>query len=181
MPTHLACGLLVLVMLAPALVAAEPTDGQSDFDFIIGTWKIKNHMLRTQPDGTQTWYEFDSTSTNRAIWEGKANVEEWDGVGPRGRIQGVAVRLYDPVAHQWSIYWGDRRQGVLGVPPVVGRFRDGRGELYSDGTYEGKKSRDRVMWSRITKDSCRWEQAMSLDGGKTWKTNWIMDFTRTAP
>jgi hypothetical protein len=38
-----------------------------------------------------------------------------------------------------------------------------------------------VVWSRITQRSCRWEQAMSLDGGKTWKTNWIMDFTRTAP
>jgi hypothetical protein len=24
----------------------------------------------------------------------------------------------------------------------------------------------------------RWEQAFSADGGKTWETNWIMQFTR---
>jgi len=180
MSIRLACWLLALAMLVPVTGDAEPRDGQSDFDFIIGTWKIKNRMLRSQPDGTETWYEFDGTSTNRPIWDGKANVEEWDGVGPSGRIQGMAVRLYDPVARQWSIYWGNRRQGILGIP-VVGRFHDGRGELYADGTYEGKKSRDRVVWSRITSTTCRWEQAMSLDGGKTWKTNWIMDFTRTAP
>jgi hypothetical protein len=31
-----------------------------------------------------------------------------------------------------------------------------------------------------TPDSCRWEQAYSADGGKTWETNWIMEFTRQA-
>jgi hypothetical protein len=24
----------------------------------------------------------------------------------------------------------------------------------------------------------RWEQAFSGDGGETWETNWIMEFTR---
>lgn len=164
---------------APADPApAVARDGQADFDFILGRWKIKNRVLRKQPSGAESWYEFDSTSTNRPIWDGKANIEEWDGVGPNGRIQGVAIRLYDPVARRWSVYWGDRRQGSLFLPAIVGSFTDGRGEFYADGTYEGKPTRERVIWSRITRDSCRWEQAMSLDGGKTWKTNWIMDFTR---
>jgi hypothetical protein len=26
----------------------------------------------------------------------------------------------------------------------------------------------------------RWEQAFSEDGGRTWETNWIMDYTRIA-
>jgi hypothetical protein len=27
-------------------------------------------------------------------------------------------------------------------------------------------------------DSCRWEQAFSADGGKTWETNFIWDLMR---
>jgi len=26
----------------------------------------------------------------------------------------------------------------------------------------------------------RWEQALSVDGGATWETNWTMDFVRSA-
>jgi hypothetical protein len=36
----------------------------------------------------------------------------------------------------------------------------------------------RFIWSKITDNSCRWEQAFSEDGGKTWETNWIADFIR---
>jgi hypothetical protein len=30
----------------------------------------------------------------------------------------------------------------------------------------------------VTTPSPRWEQAFSDDGGETWETNWINDFTR---
>jgi hypothetical protein len=173
--------IFLLALAAPA--HAEPArDGQADFDFVLGSWTIKNRMLRKQPDGRERWVEFASTSVNRPIWDGKANVEEWDGAGPSGRIQGVAVRLYDPAHRTWSIYWGDRRLGAMVLPPVVGHFEGARGEFFADGTTsDGKPSRDRVIWSKISKDTCRWEQASSVDGGKTWKTNWIMDFTRATP
>ena len=45
-------------------------------------------------------------------------------------------------------------------------------------TLEGRPIRVRFLWSRITDTSARWEQAFSLDGGGSWETNWIMDFTR---
>jgi hypothetical protein len=34
------------------------------------------------------------------------------------------------------------------------------------------------VWSRVTTPTPRWEQAFSDDDGKTWETNWTMDFTR---
>jgi hypothetical protein len=61
----------------------------------------------------------------------------------------------------------------------VGRFADGRGEFYGDDTYNGKDIRARFVWSDITADSARWEQAFSIDGERTWITNWIMEFTRS--
>ena len=36
----------------------------------------------------------------------------------------------------------------------------------------------RYIWSGITPNSAHWEQAFSTDGGKTWETNWMNDFTR---
>jgi len=27
-------------------------------------------------------------------------------------------------------------------------------------------------------DGCRWEQAFSPNGGRTWEDNWLMEFTR---
>ena len=46
-------------------------------------------------------------------------------------------------------------------PPVVGRFVDGVGTFYSDGTVNGRPARTRFIWSEITPTSARWEQALS--------------------
>ena len=43
---------------------------------------------------------------------------------------------------------------------------------------EGRATRVRCLWSRLTGDSARSERAFSLDEGNSWETHWIMDFTR---
>jgi hypothetical protein len=63
-------------------------------------------------------------------------------------------------------------------PPVVGTFGDGRGDFYGDDTHDGKPIKARYIWSDITPASARWEQEFSADGGQTWESNWIMEFTR---
>ena len=61
---------------------------------------------------------------------------------------------------------------------MIGGFKDGCGEFYSQEVFEGHHIYNRFIWSKITNTSCQWEQAFSEDGGKTWETNWIMDFVR---
>ena len=39
----------------------------------------------------------------------------------------------------------------------------------------------RFVWSHISADSARWEQAISSDDGETWNTNWTMEFERSVP
>jgi hypothetical protein len=40
-------------------------------------------------------------------------------------------------------------------------------------TNKGKPIRVRFLWRNVTPNSRQWEQAFSVDGGKTWETNWI--------
>jgi hypothetical protein len=79
----------------------------------------------------------------------------------------------------WSIWWLDSRFPLGPVePPVRGRFASGVGTFYADDIFESKPIRMRYIWSNITATTARWEQAFSLDAGKTWETNWVMDFRR---
>jgi hypothetical protein len=62
---------------------------------------------------------------------------------------------------------------------VVGRFEaDGTGTFHGDATYEGRPIRVRYLWNGITATTARWTRAFSPDAGKTWETNWTMEFTR---
>jgi hypothetical protein len=91
-----------------------------------------------------------------------------------GTFHAVAVRLFDIKSREWSIYWAAGASGILDVP-MVGGFKDGRGEFYAQEVFEGRHFYSRFIWSKITATSCLWEQAFSADGGKTWETNWIME------
>jgi hypothetical protein len=53
------------------------------------------------------------------------------------------------------------------------------GEFFADDQLEGKPIRVRFVWSDITANSARWQQAFSDDAGTTWETNWVMDFERS--
>ena len=93
-----------------------------------------------------------------------------------GQTEGMTVRLYDPATQLWSLYWADSVQGIL-QPPMVGRFQDGCGEFYDRETIGQHSAFSRFTWSDITPTTCHWEQALSVDGGRTWETNWMMEFT----
>ena len=152
-------------------------DGQRDFDFEIGTWKTRLRRLTRPLTGSSTWVEYEGTSVVRPVWGGRANLVELDVDGPAGRIEGLSLRLYDPEKRAWSLNFANRRSGTLS-PPVVGAFRGGRGEFVGGDTLDGRAIRVRFVISDVTPTSCRFEQAFSADGGKTWEVNWVAVDTR---
>ncbi len=155
-----------------------PRDGAHDFDFLHGTWRIHNRKLRKPLSGTEEWYEFEARSVERPFWDGQGNLEEYEGVLPDGtRLRGIALRLYDPRSARWTIHWSNGANGTLD-PVMTGVFRDGRGEFYSHEDYQGRMILVRFFWSSLGPDAARWEQAFSGDAGRTWQTNWVMDFSR---
>jgi hypothetical protein len=88
------------------------------------------------------------------------------------------VRLYNPATGEWSIYWAaNTGKGRFDVP-MVGRFEGGVGRFFAQEVFEGRHIFNRFIWTIPGADACRWEQAFSDDGGKTWETNWVMEFER---
>ncbi|MFD7936301.1 hypothetical protein ACFV4T_17515 [Streptomyces sp. NPDC059755] len=155
-----------------------------DFDFFHGAWEVR-HRRRTEfLDPESDWEEFPSTAHCRPLFDGAANIDEID--MPHLGAKGLTLRLFDRESGQWSLNWSSSRSGRL-FPPMIGSFGDAdehhggrrdRGEFYGDDTHDGKDVRARFVWSGVCDTSARWEQAFSLDGGETWLTNWIMDFSR---
>ena len=163
------------------LVAARGTirDGAHDFDFLFGRWRVLNRRLRGRLNGSTDWEEFEAIAVARPLWGGSGNTDEIVGESPSGPVRGVTLRLYQRDTGQWRIYWASERTGVVD-PPMIGGFRDGRGEFYAQELHEGQAVYSRFIWSGISPDGAHWEQALSDDGGATWETNWTMDLIRTA-
>jgi len=155
-------------------------DGQHGFDFEIGTWKIHLSRLQDRLVGSKTWVEFDGTSVTRKVWGGRADLEEFETDSPTGHIEGLTLRLYNPQAHQWRIYWANSKDPTLGQPiqPMVGEFKNGRGEFYDQELWKGRSVLVRFIWTNMSTGTPHFEQSDSDDGGKTWEVNWITDQTR---
>ncbi len=152
-------------------------DGQHDFDFEIGTWQTRLRRLLHPLTGSTTWVEYEGATVVRKIWNGRANLVELEVDGPNGHIEGLNLRLYNPESHQWSLNFSNSKSGTLG-PPTIGEFKNGRGEFFDQETLNDRAILVRFVISNITPDSCRFEQAFSDDGGKTWEVNWIATDTR---
>jgi hypothetical protein len=160
--------------------AAAERDGQHDFDFEIGTWKLHLRRRLHPLTGSDAWTDFEGSVSARKIWDGRADFDEFAAESPTGHIEGVTLRLYNPQTHQWSLYWANGKEGALSGPPQVGEFKNGRGEFFCQDTFNDRMILIRYVWSNITANSAHFEQSFSDDGGKTWEVNWITDQTRVS-
>jgi hypothetical protein len=149
--------------------------GERDFDFLVGSWDVANRRLKKRHVGSAEWDEFPARVNMRPILKGLGNVDEIH--FPTKGWSGMSLRLFNPETGLWSIYWVNSRDGLM-QPPVVGAFRNGVGEFFGDDVDEGRPIRVRYRWLVKNRDLARWEQAFSLDSGKSWETNWVMDLVR---
>ena len=152
-------------------------DGNHGFDFEIGSWNIHLARLADRLAGSTTWVKFDGTSVTRKIWNGRADLNEFEADSTQDHIEGVTLRLFDPQSHQWRIYWANAKVGILD-PPMIGEFQNGRGEFYCQDMWKGRAVLVRFVWSEVNTKSPHFEQSFSGDGGKTWEVNWITNQER---
>jgi hypothetical protein len=134
-------------------------------------------LLDNRLTDSTAWIEYEGTSVVRPIWNGRANMVELDVAGPTGSIVGLSLRLYDPNSGQWSLYYANSRSSSI-YPPVIGGFKDGRGEFFGQEIIDGRSTFVRFVITQRSQNSWHYEQAFSDDGGVTWESNWIAVDTR---
>jgi len=165
----------------------SPTPGQEtanlaglhDFDFLVGSWRVHHRRLKQRLADNHEWVPFEGTCVMQKLMDGYSNVDDNVLNLPEGAYRAVGLRTYDPKTAQWAIWWLDGRMPFNPLdPPVKGGFKNGVGTFETDDTLRGKPIRVRFTWSHITATTAHWEQAYSPDGGKTWETNWLMEFER---
>jgi len=170
---------------AAALLSSSPTtsdasterDGQHDFDFEIGTWK--SHISRrVHPlTGSTTWAEMEATVVVRKVWNGRANLMELEADTPTGHLEELNLRLYNPQSQRWSFNFATSNDGTI-APPMIGEFKNGRGEFIDHEPFNGKTILVRHLFTDISPDSHHFEQSFSADGGRTWEPNFVATLTR---
>lgn len=188
----LAAGVLVASIgsAIPALASQDPPKpghetanltGLHDFDFLVGSWRVHHRRLKERLAGSHEWIPFEGTCVMHKLMDGYGNVDDNVLNLPEGAYRAVGLRSYDPKTAQWAIWWLDGRMPFNPLdPPVKGHFENGVGTFETNDTLRDKPIRVRFTWSKITPTTAHWEQAFSPDGGKTWETNWTMEFERAS-
>jgi hypothetical protein len=111
------------------------------------------------------------------VWGGRAQLEEIEAEGPKGHWEALTLFLYNPKSQQWSQSFINAKMGVIGSA-LIGAFKEGRGELFQQDTFNNRSILVRGVWSDITPRSHSYTESYSDDGGKTWKAAFIAHLTR---
>jgi hypothetical protein len=151
--------------------------GASAFDFLFGRWRVHNRRLWQRLADCDDWEEFSASLEVRPVLGGLGNVDQFRTLIGGEYFEGLSLRLFSIASENWSIYWTDTSRGEM-LPPLVGEFEGSVGSFFGDDTHNGQIVRVRFLWESIDDRSARWQQAYSVDGGKRWETNWIMNLER---
>ncbi len=156
---------------------SQKKDASHDFDFLHGRWRIENRRLVKRLAGCTEWETFEATGECKPLPGGLGNYDDFTPVDWLPGFVGMSLRIFSHKTQKWSIYWADTRNQEL-CDLVVGGFEGGVGIFDARQIFEGKPIIMRYRWSDVDTPSPRWEQLFSEDDGKTWESNWTMQFTR---
>ena len=99
-------------------ITASAMSSPSDFDFLVGKWKMHNRRLNKRLENCKDWTEFDSSDENSKTLSGAADMDIYSTTempGQEGkRFEGLTLRLFNPKTRFWSLYWVASNTGVLG-------------------------------------------------------------------
>jgi hypothetical protein len=151
-------------------IRASATSSQNDFDFLVGTWALKDKKLKSRLTNSNEWIEFESTVEMHKLLNGIGNMDIYKTMVDGKPFEGIALRLFNPKTKLWSIYWADSNVGVMD-PPLVGSFEGTIGKFYCKDKFKGKDILVVFLWDKTDSDNPVWSQAFSPDNGKTWEVN----------
>jgi uncharacterized protein (TIGR01244 family) len=148
-----------------------PDDPHRYFDFWLGEWNVQNINLQKGGKWKETG---EAVARINAVAEGFAVLEQWKGVARDNELIGHSLRAYDPRSGKWVIWlnWhGGRPSGFF---EMHGQRNGERLEQFPPHD----DTQLRYSFSLTREDSAQWDEAKSSDGGESWITTWVMQFTR---
>jgi hypothetical protein len=158
------------------IIVSSSTSSKTDFDFLIGKWKMYHRRLNKRLENCKEWTEFESTDDDHKILQGIGNVDSYYSnqlPGMEGKdFEGFTLRLFNPKTKLWSLYWVPSTTGILDTP-VIGSFENNIGHFFGKDTFNGKKIIFMFRWDIRNKEKPVWGQAFTADNGKTWEWNWF--------
>lgn len=142
------------------------------FDFWLGEWDL---TWPGEQSGLPAGQIGRGTNNIKAILDSAVIQENFADLAPNS-LHGMSVSVYNQRLGKWQQTWVDNQSSYL---DFVGEFKDGKMILSRQATTkDGRKIIQRMVWHNIAKDQLDWNWEASEDGGKTWKVNWQIHYTR---
>ncbi|MEO6617777.1 MAG: hypothetical protein ABIN80_03945 [Dyadobacter sp.] len=160
------------------ILTPSASSSRTDFNFLMGKWKVENRKLRSRLSGSKEWDKFDSVLELQEILLGIGNRETFTATINGNPYEAVALRLFNPKTALWTDYWADSNEGTLDLHPVVGSFEGKVGSFFTRDEFKGKPIFVVYQWDYTIPEHPQWRQAYSEDNGKQWEWNWYMDLTK---
>ena len=163
--------LLISTIISSAVSSQRPCDDTAyrQFDFWIGEWEAFN--LKGQKAGD---------SRVELILDSCVIVENWTSTSViKGlRYAGKSYNTYNSAKKKWQQYWVDNGGGITEY--MNGHYEEGKmileteNEKQRDGTFKILK----MTFYNLGRGKVRQHGESSTDGGKTWKTDFDLEYRR---
>jgi hypothetical protein len=157
-------------------ITASEASSRHDFDYLVGSWNIRNRTLKEPLTGSDEWQEFDATQEFRLVLLGLGNFDIFHAELDGKTFEGLTVRLFDPQTRLWTIYWADSSEGRLDGGKV-GSFDGDTGDFFGREVVGGKDLIVRFHWDKRSPKAPIYSRAFSADAGQTWEWNWYSSFS----
>lgn len=139
----------------------------SQFDFWVGDW------IATWGDTLQATNHIVKILGNCTLHENFSD--------PQRNFFGQSWSVYNPNNKQWQQTWVDSQGGYIAL--TGGMAGDSVVLKSAERTVPATisptgKMVSRMVYYNITPNSFAWRWEASTDGGKTWQTNWLINYKR---
>jgi hypothetical protein len=139
------------------------------FNFWIGDWDVE-------------WYGKDSVKEAgenhiKQILGSKVLQEDFKITkGANAGYEGKSWSVYNKATGKWNQTWVDNSGAYL---DFTGK-KDGQNRIFEREIIkkDGSKIIQRMVFKNVIPDNFTWDWESSSDGGKTWKNNWQLFYTR---
>ena len=157
--------LLIIFFIYPS-IAQDPkpcsAPEASQFDFWLGEWDA-------------SWKDGGKGVNKISKILGECVIHEQFDATPSSPLIGKSVSVYNTRTNKWHQTWVDNSGAYL---DFTGQWENGKMILSRSVKLKSKTIMQRMVWYNISHDKFNWNWEASKDGGKSWKINWQINYTR---